>query len=194
MSKVISKIFREAHEKDMPLSAPGIALFTIQASTPDKFNSKKAYRYRTPYFTDVKLLTHDQLDRINKIIEEKHPNSEYSNYTKKDVSIMDLSKISQKETVKISGEFPKLEDEVVQKESSKKPLKKTVKNNQEKQLSETPQKTVVEISHGKVIEDFQKESQMESQDESQEKPLEKPQKIPHKMTKKDKLLKHKNNH
>ena len=194
MSKVISKIFREAHEKDMPLSAPGIALFTIQASTPDKFNSKKAYRYRTPYFTDVKLLTHDQLERINKIIDEKHPNSEYSNYTKKDVSIMDLSKISQKEVVKISGEFPKLEDEVVQKESSKKPLTKPVKNNQEKQLTETPQKTIVEISHGKVIEESQKESQEESQDESQEKPLEKSQKIPRKMTKKDKLLKHKNNH
>lgn len=194
MSKVISKIFREAHEKDMPLSAPGIALFTIQASTPDKFNSKKAYRYRTPYFTDVKLLTHDQLERINKIIEEKHPNSEYSNYTKKDVSIMDLSKISQKETVKISGEFPKLEDEVVQKESSKKPLTKTAKNNQEKQLTETPQKTIVEISHGKVIEESQKESIEESHEKSHEKPLEKHQKIPHKMTKKDKLLKHKNNH
>lgn len=202
MSKVISKIFREAREKDMPMSAPGIALFSLQASTPDKFDSSKAYRYKTPYFTEVKLLTHDQLERINKIIEEKHPKSEYSNYTKKDVSIMDLSKISQKETVKIVGEFPKLGDEKPQKDLSKKSLKnvfkKTIKNSQEKQLTEEPRKTIVEISHKKLAEDCQKECCEECHESICEdvakKPLEKPQKVPHKMTKKDKLLKHKNCH
>ena len=231
MSNVISKIFREAHEKDMPLSAPGIALFTIQASTTDKFDSSKAFRYKSPYFTDVKLLTHDQLERINKIIEEKHPNNEYSNYTKKDISVMDLSKLSQKETVKIVGEFPKLGDEKAQKDVHKDVNRKPTKNNKGKDSKEQPQKTIVEISHKKVFEKCPKEScetsPEESQEESQEKPqykpqrsyyidyedilredeyrmasfirhdekpVKKPQRVPHKMTKKDKLLKHKNCH
>ena len=103
MSIAISKIYKEAHREGMPLSAPGIILYSLEASIVNTTNKNKAYKYKVPYFTDAKLLTHDQLERINRIIEEKHDLSIDSKPVK-DVSIVDISKYHLDES-----EYPSLD-------------------------------------------------------------------------------------
>ena len=106
----------------MPLSAPGIILYSLEASIADKNNKNKAYKYKIPYFTDAKLLTHDQLERINNIINEKHSIvNEYK--PSKDVSITDMSKYHLSET-----EYPSLSTI----DSSKVQSKNKPKNNSDK--------------------------------------------------------------
>ena len=77
----------------MPLSAPGIILFSLETAIPDRKDKTKAHKYKIPYFTDAKLLTHDQLERINKIIEEKHELVN-NDKPKKEVSVLDMSSLN----------------------------------------------------------------------------------------------------
>ena len=92
MSIAISKIFKEARREGMPLSAPGIILYSLETAIPDRKDKTKAHKYKIPYFTDARLLTHDQLERINKIIEEKHELVN-TNKPKKEVSVLDMSSL-----------------------------------------------------------------------------------------------------
>ena len=128
MSIAISKIFKEAKREGMPVSAPGIILYSLEASIIDKHNKNKAHKYKVPYFTDAKLLTHDQLERINNIIAEKH-NLKVDSINK-DSSIVDISKYHLDE-----NEYPYLSKES-SKESFKESSKEDIINKLEKEWNE----------------------------------------------------------
>ena len=105
MSIAISKIYKEAHKKGMPISSPGLIMFSLESATRDKRNTSKAYRYKIPYFTEARLLTHDQLERINKILEE------------------DVEIISEEPTIEIDNDFPSLESIQAPTQDSKQEIK-----------------------------------------------------------------------
>ena len=92
MLSLSQRIFQEAKNKDNPISSAGLILFTLETEIPNKYNPKKAYKYKQPNFTDIKLLTLEQLEKINEIL---YPEEEKNIPQKKEVSIMDFSKINQ---------------------------------------------------------------------------------------------------
>lgn len=85
---VVSQIYELAKEQGMPISSPGLIMFSLNTKIPNKFDSHKAFIYDKPTFTEIHLLTHEQLEEINKILYKDD-----NNIKKKDISIIDFSKM-----------------------------------------------------------------------------------------------------
>lgn len=193
MSIAISKIYKEAHKEGMPISAPGIILFSLETSIVNKANKNKAYRYKVPYFTDAKLLTHDQLERINKIISEEHDLSvDYK--PKKDVSLMDVSKYHLSET-----EYPSLEN-CNSKQSQKQSKKQSKKQSQQQEEEHKIEKEIEVKEKSKeeqredIINQLEKEWNEDAKENSKEQIQNKTDNESKKMSKRDKLNKYKRHH
>ena len=215
MSAVTKMIFKEARKENMPLSAPGVVLFSLESSIPDKLNKNKAYHYKRPYFTEARLLTHDQLDRINKIISEKHEIISEQKPIKKEVSVLDMSTIDspwlRSEKIKTlwdskpkpSEKFQDQSEEKSEMKTETKKSKRSKKKSQEKQSEEKQSEQVQpemkseeKTENEKLSELKQEEIKIENEwlNENtfeQSKTNHSEKRVQKKMTKQDKLNKHK---
>ena len=108
---VISQIYELAKEKGMPISSPGLIMFSLNTKIPNKYNNHKAFIYDKPLFTEIHLLTHNQLERINKIIEEGEQKIEEPTIKKKEVSVIDFSKINSDRPERLT---PQLEEDMAE--------------------------------------------------------------------------------
>jgi len=112
------RIFQEAKNKNNPLTSAGLIMFSLETEIPNKYDSKKAYKYKQPNFTEIKLLTLEQLEKINEIINPIE--------TKKEISIMDFTKINQFEKPKNIEKTLEFSEET-EEEKPKKEIKKMTK-------------------------------------------------------------------